>query len=131
MFWYWKLKLLLLILSQNYDSNISRQLLNSFKTLTIQSIIWSSVPLMVFRVNIVRMTYLRQWKLVIVWYLISWKIWRLQWYRNIKISARKFKYKKTKRYLFLDGYILVDVEKPRINEIKIKLETSPRIFKKY
>ena len=34
-----------LILSQNYDSNISRQLFNNFKTLTILSIIWSSAPL--------------------------------------------------------------------------------------
>ena len=34
-----------LILFLNYDSNISRQLLNSFKTLTMLFIIWSSAPL--------------------------------------------------------------------------------------
>ena len=33
-------EIITLILSQNYDSNISRQLLNSFKTLTILSILW-------------------------------------------------------------------------------------------
>ena len=32
-------------LSQNYDYNISRQLLNSFKSLTIISMFWSSEPL--------------------------------------------------------------------------------------
>ena len=42
---YWKVKFITLILSQNYDSSSSRQLLNSFKTLTILSIIWSSVHL--------------------------------------------------------------------------------------
>ena len=40
---YWKVKILL-ISSQNYDSNISKQLLKSFKSLTILSIILSSVP---------------------------------------------------------------------------------------
>ena len=34
-----------LFLSQNYGSTISRQLLNSSKTLTILSILWSSAPL--------------------------------------------------------------------------------------
>ena len=37
-------EIITVILSQNYDSNISRQFLNSFKTSTIISIIWSSVP---------------------------------------------------------------------------------------
>ena len=41
---YWKVKLLL-ILSHYYDFDTSRELLNSFKTLTILSIIWSSAPL--------------------------------------------------------------------------------------
>ena len=38
-------EIITLFLSQNYDSYISRQRLNSFKTLTILSIIWSSSPL--------------------------------------------------------------------------------------
>ena len=38
-------EIITLILSQNYDSNISRQLLNSFKTLTMLSILWSAIPL--------------------------------------------------------------------------------------
>ena len=38
-----------LILSQNYDSNSSRQRLNSFETLTIMSIVWSSAPLKLAR----------------------------------------------------------------------------------
>ena len=36
-----------LILSQNYDSDIPRQFLNSFKTSTNISIFWSSTPSMV------------------------------------------------------------------------------------
>ena len=41
------LELVTLILSHNYHSNNSRQLLNSFKNLTITciSIVWSSAPL--------------------------------------------------------------------------------------
>ena len=38
-------EMITLVVFQNYDSNISRQLLNSFKTLTILSIFWSSAPL--------------------------------------------------------------------------------------
>ena len=37
-------EIITLMISQNYDSNISR-LLNTYKTLTKQSIIWSSAPL--------------------------------------------------------------------------------------
>ena len=38
-------EIITLILSKNYDSNISRQFLNSFKSLTKLSIFWSSAPL--------------------------------------------------------------------------------------
>ena len=38
-------EIITLILSQNYDINISRQLLNSFITLIMLSLIWSSEPL--------------------------------------------------------------------------------------
>ena len=38
-------EIITLMLCQNYDSDMSRQLLNSFKTLTIIYIFWSSAPL--------------------------------------------------------------------------------------
>ena len=44
-------EIITLILSQNYDSNISRQLLNSFKTLTILSLIQRSAPLIRTRIQ--------------------------------------------------------------------------------
>ena len=38
-------EIITLMLSPNYDFNISKQLLNSFKTLAILSILWSVTPL--------------------------------------------------------------------------------------
>ena len=38
-------EMITLVLSENYDSNISRQLLNSFKYLSLIYMFWSSVAL--------------------------------------------------------------------------------------
>ena len=44
-----EMEMITLILTRNYDSNISRQILKSLKGLTILSIIWSSAEMKTLR----------------------------------------------------------------------------------
>ena len=44
-----EIEMMAFTLSKNYDSNISRHILSSFKNLTMLSLIWSSAPLKVGR----------------------------------------------------------------------------------
>ena len=75
-------EIITLILSQSYYSNISRQLLNSFKTLTILSIVWSSAPLNVLWMLIYAVNWPRIW-LTRMGFIISWII-------PIKLSKTKY-----------------------------------------